>query len=175
MQYGDLTEAQIVELNSIQAYSIREPSFVVWIEGFGDPTRYVMEIDSEVALEFPLGRGRLNIGRAILVMSNEDGVTTELPWWAVKKRASELGVKCVCEVEPASFINEESDREGLVSLAGLLAEGPSLFGDHIREGIAIRVEHQEWFGILKSKSFIFGLLEGYLKEDESVVDREEAA
>ena len=73
MQYGDLTETQIVELNSIQTYSIREPSFVVWIEGFGDPTKYIMEIDSEVALEFPRGRGYLNVGRAILVMSNEDG------------------------------------------------------------------------------------------------------
>ena len=74
MQYGDLTESQIVELNSIQASPVREPSFVVWIEGFGDPTEYVMEIDSEVALEFPRGRGHLNVGRAILTMSNEDGV-----------------------------------------------------------------------------------------------------
>ena len=73
MQYGDLTETQITELNLVQAYSVREPSFVVWIEGFGDPTEYVMEIDSEVALEFPRGRGYLNVGRAILVMSNEDG------------------------------------------------------------------------------------------------------
>jgi len=110
-----------------------------------------------------------------ITMSNEDGIVTELPWWAVKRRASELGAKCVHEVELPSFINEESDRERLVSLAELLAEGPSLFGDHIREGIAIRVEHQEWFGILKAKSFTFGLLEGYLKEDESIVDREEAA
>jgi hypothetical protein len=110
-----------------------------------------------------------------ITMNNEDGVTTELPWWAVKRRASELGVKYVREVEPPSFVNEESDREGLMSLAGLLAEGPSLFGDHIREGIAIRIEHEKWFGILKAKSFTFGLLEGYLKEDESVIDREEAA
>lgn len=110
-----------------------------------------------------------------ITMNNEDGVTTELPWWAVKRRASELGSKCVRELEPPFFIDSEDDREGLASLAETLSEGPSLFGDHIREGMAIRVEHEKWFGILKAKSFTFGLLEGYLKEDESVVDREEVA
>ena len=72
MQYGDLTEAQISKLSSELLCSVREPSFVVWIEGFGDPTEYIMEIDTEVSLEFPQGRGRLNIGRAIIAMSNED-------------------------------------------------------------------------------------------------------
>ncbi len=73
MQYGDLTWTQITRFNEAQAHSVREPSFVVWIEGFGDPTEYIMEIDSEVALGFPRGRGHLNIGRAILVVNNEDG------------------------------------------------------------------------------------------------------
>lgn len=73
MQYGDLTESQIEVFNATYNYFVREPSFVVWIEGFGDLTDYVMEIDSEVALESPLGRGHLNVGRAILSMSNEGG------------------------------------------------------------------------------------------------------
>lgn len=73
MQYGDLTAAQVSVFDELQARSVRDPSFVVWIEGFGDPTEYVMEIDSEVALESPRGRGHLNIGRAILIMNNEDG------------------------------------------------------------------------------------------------------
>ena len=76
MQYGDLTGAQIARFTEAQAHSVREPSFVVWIEGFGDyadATEYIMEIDSEVALEFPRGRGCLNIGRAILIANNEDG------------------------------------------------------------------------------------------------------
>ncbi len=73
MQYGDLTAAQVSVFDELQAHSVREPSFVVWIEGFGDPTEHVMEIDSEVALESPRGRGHLNIGRAILIMNNEDG------------------------------------------------------------------------------------------------------
>lgn len=71
MQYGDLTEVQIEQINVAQAYLVRKPSFVVWIEGLGDPTDYIIEIDSEIAVESPLGRGYLNIGRAILVMSNK--------------------------------------------------------------------------------------------------------
>ncbi|MFC1714868.1 choice-of-anchor R domain-containing protein [Candidatus Poribacteria bacterium] len=73
MQYGNLTEAQISRFDEAQSHCVREPSFVVWIEGFGDPTEYVMGIDSEVTLEFPRGRGYLNIGRTILVVNNEDG------------------------------------------------------------------------------------------------------
>lgn len=73
MQYGDLTESQVVGFNSAQAYMIRRPSFVVWIECLGDPTKYVMEIDTDVAIESPLGRGHLNVGNAILIMNNEDG------------------------------------------------------------------------------------------------------
>jgi len=73
MQYGDLTESQIAKFSKAQSYSVRRPSFVVWIEGFEDPTDYVMEIDTEVALELPQGRGHLNIGRAIITVSNENG------------------------------------------------------------------------------------------------------
>jgi hypothetical protein len=73
MQHGDLTEVQIARFDAAQAYLVRKPTFVAWIEGFGDTTKYIMEIDSEVALESPQGRGHLNVGRAILVMSNEDG------------------------------------------------------------------------------------------------------
>jgi len=73
MQYGNLTESQIEEFGVAYAYLVREPSFVVWIEGFGDLTEYVMEMDCEAALESPLGRGHLNIGRAILTVSNEGG------------------------------------------------------------------------------------------------------
>ncbi len=79
MQYGCLTESQIDKFNAIQNYTVRRPSYVVWIEGFGlqngivDPTEYIMEIDTETALESSLGRGYLNIGRAMLVANNENG------------------------------------------------------------------------------------------------------
>jgi len=73
MQYGNLTVSQRSTFDLKQTNSIRKPSFAVWIEGFGDTTRHVIDIDSEVALESPLGRGNLHIGQAILVVSNENG------------------------------------------------------------------------------------------------------
>jgi hypothetical protein len=53
-----------------QGSFIRKPTFVVWIEGFGDTTEYAMGIDSEIGLESLRGRGSLNIGRAILELNN---------------------------------------------------------------------------------------------------------
>lgn len=73
MQYGILTDSQINKFRELQSYIVRRPTYSVWIEGVGNPTEYIMEIDTEVALESPLGRGLLNIGKATLVVNNEDG------------------------------------------------------------------------------------------------------
>jgi hypothetical protein len=73
MQYGSLTSAQQVMFVLKQKSFIREPTFVVWIEGFGDTTEYVMSIDTEIGLESLRGRGNLNIGRAIIELDNENG------------------------------------------------------------------------------------------------------
>jgi hypothetical protein len=73
MQYGTLTSSQRAMFDTKQRSCIRKPTFVVWIEGFGDTTEYVMRIDSETGLESLRGRGSLNIGRAILELNNENG------------------------------------------------------------------------------------------------------
>jgi len=71
MQYGALSTSKIVLFELAQQGRIRNPTFVIWLEGFGDPSKYVISIDTEVNLEEK--RGILNIGRAILVMDNERG------------------------------------------------------------------------------------------------------
>jgi hypothetical protein len=73
MQYGTLTSSQRAMFDTKQGSLIRKPTFVLWIEGFGDTTEYVMRIDSEIGLESLRGRGNLNIGRAILELNNENG------------------------------------------------------------------------------------------------------
>jgi hypothetical protein len=73
MQYGSLTSTQKTTFESKQKDSIRKPTFVLWIEGFGDTTDYVLSIDTEVGLESLRGRGKLNIGRAIIELNNENG------------------------------------------------------------------------------------------------------
>ena len=46
---------------------------------------------------------------------------------------------------------------------------------HIREGVVIRIESEEGITWLKEKSWVFGVLEGYLKDKEDYVDTEESA
>lgn len=73
MQYGNLTPLQREKFDQKQKGVIRKPTFVLWIEGFGDTTDYVISIDTEVALESLRGRGNINIGRAIIELNNEKG------------------------------------------------------------------------------------------------------
>lgn len=104
---------------------------------------------------------------------NEDGVAVELPWLQVKQRCVELGVQHVPEV--ASPVWYTGDQTQLRLMAEALMEGPSTLDDrHIREGIVLRIENLDttW---LKSKSFSFGVLEGYLKNSDDYVDTEEVA
>ncbi|HGE71845.1 TPA: hypothetical protein ENX78_13470 [Candidatus Poribacteria bacterium] len=73
MQYGNLTPTQREKFDLKQKSVIRKPSFLLWIEGFGDTTEYVLSIDTEIGLESLRGRGNINIGRAILELNNEKG------------------------------------------------------------------------------------------------------
>lgn len=102
-----------------------------------------------------------------------DGHATELSWNQVKARALELGIKIVPEVVDQT-IGRKADIESMVES---LMEGPStLDHSHIREGVVVRVDSPDgrvqWF---KAKSFIFGVLEGYMKADDSFVDLEEVS
>ncbi|MGB9596183.1 MAG: hypothetical protein ACPL7B_07865 [Candidatus Poribacteria bacterium] len=71
MQYGDLTASQREKFDQKQKSVVRKPTFILWIEGFGDTTDYVISIDTEIGLESLRGRGNINIGRAILELNNE--------------------------------------------------------------------------------------------------------
>ena len=73
MQYGNLNLEQQERFVLKQRDAVRKPSFVVWIEGFGDTTEYIISIDTEIGLESLRGKGNINIGRAILELNNEKG------------------------------------------------------------------------------------------------------
>lgn len=123
-----------------------------------------------------------------IAMVNEDGFATELSWPQVKARSKELGLKHVPELD--SFILEnvrpevdpeyaEGRRLHLLDTARLLTEDstgclPSTIDpSHIREGVVVRYESEYGTGFLKNKSFVFGILEGYAKDDPAAIDLEE--
>jgi hypothetical protein len=108
-----------------------------------------------------------------IVQANEDGVQFELPWRDVKRRCDELGIDHVPEYSQRFHT---LDGRGLRAVIESYIDGPSVLdSSHIREGVAIRVDNEHGTHFYKHKSFTFGLLEGYLKDSEDFVDREEAA
>ena len=105
---------------------------------------------------------------------NDDGESIDLPWPQVKKRCRNLGLKTVPEIYD-SFINSRNN--DLISIAEDIMEGPSLLdASHLREGVVFRVESPDGnISYLKSKSFTFGVLEGYIKQSDDYVDIEEVS
>lgn len=111
---------------------------------------------------------------------NEDGHVVELSWPQMVARCRELGLTPVPLVEKFIY---DGDQEALMSRVLLLTDGASgmdalpsrLDASHIQEGVVVRYESEFGTGWLKSKSHIFGLLEGYLKESDNYVDTEEIA
>lgn len=110
-----------------------------------------------------------------IVQFNEDGHGVDLPWPQVKRRAQQLGIETVPEIDGPWVMAE--DWHDLADTVELLVDGPSLLDNtHLREGVCVRVETPSGhIYTLKHKSFAFKVLEGIIKLDDSVVDMEEAA
>jgi hypothetical protein len=97
----------------------------------------------------------------------------ELSWYEVKQRAAELGVETISNYTSLIY---DGDRNALNALVESYLEGPSTLDErHIREGVCLRVENEHGIRIHKAKSWTFGVLEGYIKDDENYVDAEEIA
>ena len=109
----------------------------------------------------------------------------ELTTPQVQKRIKELmcSVEYVPELTEPLVIKENgpdgpvlTDGRKLDDLVEELSDGPDLLGNHIREGVVLRVEGPDGSTkFLKQKSFIFRVLEGIAKDNEEYVDTEEAA
>jgi RNA ligase (TIGR02306 family) len=118
-----------------------------------------------------------------ITRTNEDGDVVELPWTQVKRRCRELGVYHVPEIPEDLIANPNlisiyhNPSDSLMLAIDDLLEGDSLLdSSHIREGVCLRLEEPDGsIRFLKSKSFSFGLMEGYLKNTDDYVDLEEAS
>lgn len=110
-----------------------------------------------------------------ILKAAEDGSTVDLTWRQVKARCAELGLKHVVEVAPQFIF--DGDYEWLKTFVKTYEGGPDPIDPRIhREGIVLRVEHGGKTPLFtKAKCFEFGVMEGYLKADETYVDREESA
>ena len=112
-----------------------------------------------------------------ITQTNEDGITTELPWFDVCKRCRELGIATVpVLLDPFVYCDKHhwiNTPEELLEQAKKLASGPSVLdASHIREGVVVRVEDYIGMNAYKLKSDEFKILES-ISKDTDQVDLEE--
>lgn len=120
----------------------------------------------------PEGGHRFYVYR--IVMVNEDGHLTDLPWQNVQHRAQELGLETVPTFE-GPILFKKNNLENFTKLVQESAIGPSVLdSSHIREGVCVRVEAPARTYNIKEKSTEFKILEGIIKDDANYIDTEEA-
>lgn len=162
------------------------------IVGFTDPGKPVMN-GGEIPQEFLVERqqygehmhyrygqsdGHCEFFLYRVVQFNEDGEGVELSHSQVVRRAQQLGYR----VPPLMFVGHLSDydRNNIDYIVKSFTGDPSLpsllDSSMIREGVVVRVDtpdgHTKFY---KKKSFLFKVLEGIVKLDETYEDVEENA
>jgi hypothetical protein len=107
-----------------------------------------------------------------VLQMNEDGHAIELTWTQMNQRCQELGLSVVplCAV---ILYPHKSELEQDVD--AMMAGHSKLDSRHMREGVVLRIESSQGIQHVKSKSFEFGVLEGYIKEQDDYVDTEEVS
>lgn len=122
-----------------------------------------------------------------ITMTNEDGHTIDYSWEQVKNRCEMLGVEHVPELHKllvTQWENGEDDRDKylgdqygnkLDTIVENHTEADSeLFPTQLREGVCIRIEDENLIPkFLKNKGYLFKVLEGIIKESDTV-DMEES-
>ncbi len=115
---------------------------------------------------------------------NVDGITIELSWSQLVKRAAELGLRTVPLISGPLTANQLKSKWSTDSFTEALrwevenhALGSSVLDDRqIREGVVLRVESPTTGTYhIKQKQFIFGVMEGFWKEKDTGVDLEEVS
>lgn len=101
----------------------------------------------------------------------DSGVETELSWFQTEQRCRELGLKVVPVLLKTLVTSQDQLKEIVNSY--MVDQSSYLDDRHLLEGVCIRVENSQGINIFKEKNFLFGILEGYLKEKEDYVDNEE--
>lgn len=134
-----------------------------FIEKFGNEIKYTYGCD--------VGKHDFYVYR--ITSTNEDGDTIEYSFQQVIKRCEEIGIKHVPILYGPSVM---SDHDAILLLAERLTDGVSSKLDEKipSEGVCVRYDGKT-SGILKLKSWYFGVCEGYIKNNKDYVDTEEVA
>lgn len=116
------------------------------------------------------GENRLFIYR--ITMTNDDGLTIELPTEETIKWCERLGCEFVPLLERFIYttwedLNERCDKY-------LDVPEPLANGSHVVEGVCVRIDNRSTFTVYKTKSWAFKVLESIIKDTSDAPDIEEA-
>ena len=104
-------------------------------------------------------------------LTNEDGYSVEIPWEQVQIECEKIGVKCVPTFEKFTYTTWDD----LMARVEKYYDGVDpIGGNHIREGVVVRIDNRQSFTAFKHKNFYFKCLEGIIKDTSDAPDIEEA-
>lgn len=107
-----------------------------------------------------------------ITMTNEDGVTVELPTEETMLWCERLGVKYVPLLDKFLYTTWEDLNKRCEPY--LDVPEPLANGSHVTEGVVVRIDNRTSFTAYKTKSFAFKVLEGIIKDNADAPDMEEA-
>ena len=110
-----------------------------------------------------------------MTLVNEDGIVIEYSPDYVRYRCEQMGVKYV-PVLCRGIIPSNTDNAGeyIKTIAEKYYDGPDPIGKtHIREGVVVRIVNKPSFKAFKHKNWYFKVIDGIIKNDASMPDREE--
>lgn len=107
-----------------------------------------------------------------ITMTNDDGITIEIPTEETIKWCDRLGCEYVPLLEKFLYTTWENLNERCAQY--LDVPEPLANGSHVTEGVVVRIDNRSKFTAYKTKSFAFKVLEGIIKDTADAPDIEEA-
>ena len=107
-----------------------------------------------------------------ITLTNDDGVTIEIPTEETIKWCERLGCEYVPLLEKFLFTTWEDLNERCAKYLDI--PEPLANGSHVTEGVVVRIDNRSKFTAYKTKSFAFKVLEGIIKDTANAPDMEEA-
>lgn len=122
---------------------------------------FVNKYGPETIFDYNCEIGKSDFYTYRITMTNEDGYVVELNTPQAQIESEKLGLKFVPVFETFTFTTIDD----LLERVNKYIDGKDLIGNHIREGIVIRIENRNGFIAFKAKNDSFKILSGIISEN----------
>ena len=122
---------------------------------------FVNKYGPETIFDYGCNIGESDFYTYRITMTNEDGYKVELSTSQAQIESEKLGLKFVPVFETFTFTTVDD----LLERVNKYVDGRDLIGNHIREGVVIRIENRDKFTAFKIKNDNFKILSGIISEN----------